>query len=105
MIVPNSGANTVNLFFSLIPGVDDKDSNVIVVSGNVAYDVLTRADFLTLPVRPGSCDQMKMAEMQQQKKALETILEQQRNQRIVLLQNNDFSSQYPANEFMDKITS
>lgn len=95
----------MNLSFSLIPGIDDKDSNIIVVSGNSAHDVLTRADSLTLPVSPGSCNQMTIAEMQQQKKALETVLEQQRNQRIVLLQNDDFSSQYPANDFMDKISS
>jgi hypothetical protein len=89
----------------LLPGVDDRDSNIIVVSGNSAYDVLTRADSLTLPVYSGFCDQMTLAEMQNQKTALEAAIEQQKNQRIVLLQNNDFDSQYPANDFIDNLSA
>ena len=89
----------------MVPGRDSDDSNVIVVSASGAFDALNKTSQLYLPIRSGACDEELKNALLTKQILLQNNLEKQQAEKVVLIQNSSFVSQYSYEEKVDVISS
>jgi len=87
----------------MVPNKDSDDSNVIVVSGENAFDALNQVSNLSLPIRSGLCDDQIQKQLEEQQLTLQNQIKSQQLENVVMIQNDSFVSQHASQEKRDII--